>query len=448
MNRVNKDIAAFVVEQALKSGADEADVYLETGRESSVTVRLGELETLKQAHSKGLGLRAFLGNRLGFAYTSDFERKSLQAFARRTVEMAREISADPHNVLPPTLPRAQYPDLDLYDPEVANISMEWKLTTAREMEKIGMGVDPRINNSNGASVGDGEAETVIANSQGVLHAYRSSSCGLSCSLVAEQEGKKQSNGWWCSKRFFSELESPEQIARVAAERTVRMLGATKPPTQVVPVVFDPQMAASFLGIIFAALNGNSILKRSSFMVDKLGQKVAADNFTLMDDGLRVRGLGSQPIDDEGVPTSTKTVIDRGILKRYFYDGYAAHKAGVSPTGNARRGYSSTPSVGAWNLYLKAGEKSPQAIIRSVENGLYLTSTMGFGVNMVNGDFSRGAAGIWIEKGELTKPVEEATIAGNVLDMLKNVSLVGDDLVFRSSYASPTIKIDGLTVSGK
>jgi len=442
-----KDIAQYTVEQALKAGADEADVYLEQGRESSVVVRMGELETLKQATSKGLGLRVFQGNRLGFAYTSDFDKGSLKAFAARTVEMAREISADSHNVLPETAVAATYPDLDLYDPEIAAIPMDWKVNTARQMEKVGMAQDSRITNSGGSSVGEGDTEMVIANSRGVLHAYRSSSVGISCSLVAEQDGKKQSGGWWAGKRFLKELDDPEAVAKKAAERTVRMLGARQPETAVVPVVFDPLMAAGFIGIIFGALNGNSVMKRSTFMVDKLDQQIAPDFFTLMDDPLLKRGRGSQPVDDEGVPTSTKTVIDRGVLKMYFYDAYSAHKAGLQPSGNARRGYSSTPSVGSWNLYLKAGQHSPEEIIKSVDKGLYLTSTMGFGVNFASGDMSRGAAGFWIEGGKLAYPVEEATIAANLLDMLKNVTMIGNDLDFRSSTVAPTIKIEGITVSG-
>ncbi|MCX6639540.1 MAG: TldD/PmbA family protein [bacterium] len=442
-----QEIAQYTVEQAIKAGAQQSDVYLEKGRESEVDVRMGELETLKQATSKGLGLRVYCGNRLGFAYTSDFDKKSLSNFAKRTVEMAQEISPDPNNVLPPTPKVPSYPDLDLYDPEVASIPIEWKLKTAKEMEAIAMAYDKRITNSNGASVSDGESESVIANSNGIVHSYMSSFCSLSCSPVAEENDKKQTNYWYSSKRFFKELDSPESVAKEAARRTVLMLGAVKPKTQQVPVVFDPQMAASLMGIIFYSLNGDSIMKRSSFMVDKLGQKIATDKLTMIDDALMKRGLGSQPIDDEGIPTTTKVVIDQGVLKMYFYDGYSAHKAGTQPTGNARRGYASTPSIGAWNLYLKAGEQTPEEIIRSVDNGLYLTRTMGFGVNMVNGDFSRGAAGLWIEKGELTYPVEEATIAGNILDMLNNIPMIGNDLVFRSSYAAPTLRIDNLTVSG-
>ncbi len=442
-----QEVAEYTVERALKEGADQADVYLEKGRESTVTVRMGELETLKQATSKGLGLRVFTGNRLGFAYTSDFSKKSLKAFARRTVEIAEEISSDPHNVLPTTPKGAAYPDLDLYDPEITDIPIDWKVATAKKMEDTAFSFDKRIKNSSGASVYDGELEAVIANSDGVFHSYRSGSITLVCQPIAEQDDKKQSNYWYASKRFFKDLDDPDKIALKAAERAVRMLGATKPKTQIVPVVFDPQMAASFMRIIFYALNGDNILKRSSFMVDKLNEKVASDLFTMVDDAHMKRGLGSQPVDDEGVPTNTKTVIDKGVLNMYFYDAYSAHKADTKPTGNARRGYSSTPSVGSWNLYLKRGNSKPAEIITSVENGLYLTSTMGWGVNMVTGDISRGAAGLWIENGELAHPVEEATIAGNLLEMLQNVSMVGDDLEFRSSNAAPTLKIDNITVSG-
>jgi PmbA protein len=442
-----QDVARYTVERALKAGADHADVYLEKGRESTVTVRMGELETLKQATSKGLGLRVFAGNRLGFAYTSDFSKKSLKEFASRTVEIAEEISADPHNVLPPAEKKASYPDLDLYDKAIVEIPIDWKIKAAKNMEETAFAYDKRINNSGGSSVYDGELEAVITNSEGIFHTYNTSRITMVCSLVAEQDDKKQSNYWYASKRYFDDLDTPEEIALKAAHRTVRMLGATKPETQVVPVVFDPQMAASFMAIFFAALNGERILKKSSFMVDKLDEQIASDKFTMIDDGLMKRGVGSQPIDDEGVPTTTRTVIDRGVLQSYFYDAYTAHKAGTRPTGNARRGYSSTPNVGAWNLYLQKGEYSPEEIIASVDKGLYLTRTMGWGVNMVTGDFSRGAAGLWIENGQLSYPVEEATIAGNLLDMLKNVSMIGNDLEFHTSRSAPTIKIEDITVSG-
>jgi len=442
-----QEVAEYTVERALKSGAEQADVYLEKGRESSVSIRMGELETLKQATSKGLGLRVFKGNRLGFAYTSDFDKKSLRNFAKRTVEMAQEITSDPHNVLPPAMRVDKYPDLDLYDPEIDNIPVDWKIAAAKKMEKTCFDYDSRIKNSEGAWVDDGELEAVIVNSYGISHHYRSSSITLVAVPVAEADNEKQSNYWQCRKRFFAEMEGPEEIAKVAAERVVSMLGARKPKTQVVPVVFDPQMAASFMAIYFYALNGESVLKRSSFLVDKLDTQIGNENFTMIDDALMKRGLGSQPIDDEGVPTTKRTVIDKGVLKNYFYTAYSAHKAGTKPTGNARRGYSSTPSVGSWNLYIPPGQYSPDEIIKSVDNGLYLTRTMGFGVNMINGDLSRGAAGFWIENGEIAYPVEEATIAGNLLDMLKNVSMIGNDLDFRGSRSAPTLKIDNITVSG-
>ncbi len=442
-----QEAAKYAVERAMKSGADQVDAYLEKGRESTVTVRMGELETLKQATSKGLGLRVFTGNRLGFAYTSDFSKKSLKTFAKRTVEMAQEITSDPHNVLPDAPVKKDYPSLDLYDPEIAKIPIKWKIKTAKKLESTAFAYDKRIKNSSGCSIYDGELEAVIANSAGVFHTYKTGSIASVCSIIAEQDDEKQSNYWYSNKRFFSELESAEEIAVKAAHRALRMLGAVKPKTQVVPVVFDPQMAASLIGIIFAALNGNRILKKSSFMVDKLNEKIATDLFTMIDDPLMKRGIGSQPIDDEGVPTNTKTVIDKGVLNHYFYDAYSAHKAGTKSTGNARRGYSSTPSVGAWNLYLKAGDSKPEDIIASVDNGLYLTRTMGWGVNMVNGDLSRGASGMWIENGELAYPVEEATIAGNLLEMLKNLVMVGSDLEFRSSRVAPTLKIENITVSG-
>lgn len=443
----HKEFASEIVRQAIKSGADEAEVFLEEGRESEVGTRMGKIETLKQATSKGLGLRVFAGKKLGFSYTSDFSKKSVEAFIEKAVALAKETSKDEYNGLPTIGGGFGYPDLDLFDSELQNLSTDWKIEACKEMEETAFAYDERINNSHGATVYDGDSFRVLANSHGVLHSYKSTYCYLVCVPVAMQEGKMQTGFWFSHKRFFRELDSPKEVATTAAKRTVRQLGARKAPTKYVPVVFEPMMSASIIGSIFGALDGDRVYKRQTYLVDKSGEEIACPLVTVIDDGTIARAVGSAPLDGEGLPTFRRVVVDKGVLQSYFYDTYTANKVGTEPTGNAQRSYSSTPRIGSWNFYLEAGNDSPEKIIASVKEGLYVTRMMGFGLNMATGDLSRGAMGLWIEDGELTHPVEEATIAGNMLEILKDIEMVGNDLEFRSTTCAPTIKVKEMTVSG-
>jgi PmbA protein len=442
-----QELASEVVRKAIRSGADEAEVALDHGRESEVGTRMGKIETLKQATSKGLGLRVFLNKKLGFAYTSDFSKKSIEAFVDKAIALARETSRDEYNGLPDFAGGYRYPDLDLFDPQLQKLGTDWKIEACKEMEETAFAYDDRINNSDGASVYDGDNSRVLANSRGVFHSYKSTYCYLVCAPVATQEGKMQTGFWYSYKRFFGELDPPKEVATVAAQRTVRQLGAKKTQTKRVPVVFDPLMSASIIASIFGALNGDRVYKRQTYLVDKLGEEIASPLVTVIDDGVIPKAVGSSPLDGEGLPTSRKVVIDKGVLQRYFYDTYTANKVGTEPTGNAQRGYSSTPRIGSWNFYLENGHHSPEEIITSVEEGLYVTRMMGFGLNMATGDLSRGAMGLWIENGELTYPVEEVTIAGNMLELLRGIEMVGNDLKFMSSTCAPTIKVREMTVSG-
>lgn len=443
-----EELALQVVEKAQRAGADEADVYLAHGRESEVSTRMGEIEILKSAGSRGLGLRVFSGNRLGFAYTTDFTPESIDEFVRRTLALSRETTVDEFNGLPKLDKGFTPPNLDLFDRQLVEVSTDWKIETAKKMEKVAMAYDKRITNSNGAGVYDGDGTTVLANSQGIVGSYSSTYCYLTCQPVAEDtEGKKQTNFWYTLKHFFDELEDPEEIATVAAQRCVRQLGAIKEKTRKCPVVFEPLVAGQIIGAVAGAVNGDSVFKRSTYLVDKLGEKVAADKVTIVDDAVMVRGLSSQPFDDEGVPTSKKPIIEKGVLRNYLYDTYTARKAGTKTTGNAQRGYTSIPGIGTYNLYLEAGDHSREEIIASVTDGFYVTQMMGFGLNMANGDYSRGASGLWIKDGQLAYPVNEMTVAGNMLDILQNIEMVGSDLEFRDGTNSPTIKIAEMTVSG-
>jgi PmbA protein len=434
-----------IIKYALKNGADEVEVYIEVGRESEVGTRLENLERLKEATSQGLGLRIFKDKRLGFAYTSDLSENNLKDFINNTIKLSDETTKDEFNGLPE--PSSDIPELDLFDPKIEQIETSWKIDACKRMEKTMFDYDKHINNSEGACFLDGDSLIYIANSKGFYHSYKNSYCYLYCVPVAEKDGKLQSGFWFSFKRFFDELDSPETVANIAGERVIRMLGAITPKTKKVPVVFDPLTAGSFIGGLLSAINGDAIFKRATFLVDKLNQQIASACLNINDDGRLIRGVASAPIDGEGVPTTNKEIISEGVLRTYLYDTYTAKKAGVKSTANAQRSYSTIPEIGGFNFYLQAGDNSPEEIIGSVKDGLYLTNLMGYGANIVTGDYSRGASGIWIENGNLTRPVEGLTIASNMLEMLKNIEMVGNDLKMMGPVSSPTFKISEMIVAG-
>jgi len=258
----------------------------------------------------------------------------------------------------------------------------------------------------------------------------------------------QRDYWFSVARSLNRLESPEDVGKVAAQRALRRLGARKVKTQQVPIIFDPLVANSILGHIFEGVNGDSVYRGASFLAGKLGEKIAASQVTVIDDGTMVGGFGTSPFDGEGIPTRRTVVIENGVLKSYVLNTYTAKKLGLQTTGNASRGLAGTPGIGPGNYFLQPGAKTPQQLIGDVKEGLYVTEFLGMGVNLVTGDYSRGASGLWISGGELTYPVEEITVAGNLKDMFLNISEIANDLEFRGSVASPTIRIDGLTVGGE
>ncbi|MFN7131507.1 MAG: TldD/PmbA family protein [Myxococcales bacterium] len=441
-------IAKKVVERARRKGASQAEAWLELNRESSVKVRDGEVEDLTQATSKGVGLRVFVDGRLGFACTSDFRAEALESFVDRAVALARQAAPDRNNGLPekPEL-KKRNGDLQLFDEKVASLSPEWKLQAALEMEKAGKAVDPRVQTFESVGVGENVGDTWFASSTGVTDHFRSTAAYLYAAPVAAENGQLQTSYWLDYKRFLDELQPPEEVGREAAKRAVRMLGAKKAPTQRVPVIFDPRMAASFIAGIAGAINGDMVFKKASFLAGKLGKRIAPESITVVDDGLMPRGLGTSPFDGEGVPTRRTSIVEGGVLQSYLYDSFTARKAKASSTANAARSYASLPHIGLNNFYLQPGQRSPEEIIGEVKSGLYVTSMLGRGANPVTGDYSRGANGLWIENGELAWPVQEITVAGNMLEMLMAIDAVGNDLEFRGSVAAPTLRFAELAVSG-
>ncbi len=442
-------LAKKLVQRAVKKGAKQAEAYLQVGRSADVRVRDGEIEDLTQSTAKGVGLRVFVKNRLGFAWTSDFDRAGLDAFVDRAIALAEVSAPNPLNGLPDPKDLGRWTEVaDLYDPEVAKLPDDWKIKASIEMEKVVRASDPRITTIDSVGAGEAVTEVYLASSAGVTGSYQTTSVYLFASPVASEGGQLQTSTWYDAKRFFSDLDTPERVATEASWRALRLLGAKKVKSQKVPVVFDPTMAASFVATIAAAANGDAVFKKASFLASKLGQRIAPESVTIVDDGLLPRGLGSSPFDGEGVATRKTSIVGQGVLHAFLYDAFTARKAKAKTTGNASRGYRNLPGIGTNNLYLEKGTRSAEGIIRDIPNGLYVTTMLGLGANLVTGEYSRGANGLWIENGELTRPVQEITVAGHLSDMLQQLDAIGSDLTFRGSIGAPTIRFKELTVSGE
>lgn len=444
-----KELATDAVRRAMEGGATSAEAVAREASEFSTVVRLREVETLKESGASSMGLRVFFGQRAASTYTSDLSPAGIQQMLGAALELARITSEDPHAGLPePGQLGTISGDLDLYYEDVYSLPSEERIAYARRAEEAALQHDPRIRNSEGGSFDAAVGHRVLANSHGFVGEYRRSYCSVAAIPIAEDNGSMERDFWYSVARSLGRLDSPEHVGRVAAQRALRRLGARKVKTQRVPVVFDPMVARSLLENVFEAVNGDAIYRGASFLAGKLGERVAGENVTVVDDGTLPGGFGTSPFDDEGVPTQRTVVIERGVLKSYLLNAYTARKLGLKTTGNAARGLAGMPGIGVGNFFLEQGANTPHKIIAEVRDGLYLTEFLGFGVNLVTGDFSRGAAGIWIVNGELAYPVHEITVAGNLRDMLNNISEIGSDLEFRGSVAAPTLRIDGLTVAGQ
>ena len=441
-----EQIAADAVQRALKGGATDAECTISDGAEFEVNVRMREVESLKEAGSRGAGIRVLAGQRTGSSYTSDFSKQGIEKMVGAALDLAKITSEDPHAGMPEEFGKFEG-DLKLYDDAVAAIETEWKIARAIEAESSALSTDPRVTNSKGASFESHLGTRIFANSRGFAGSYRASSCGLAVQPVATQNGSTERDYWYTSSRTAAGLESAESVGRKAAERAVRRLNPRKIATQKAPIVFEPRTARALLGELFDAVNGSAIYRHASFLTGKLGEKIASDELTVIDDATMPGLFGSSPFDDEGVAGRRTVVIDRGVLKSYLLNTYAARKLGLKTTGNASRGLSGNAGVGPGNFYLEAGSKTPEAIIRGIRGGLYVTELIGASANTVTGDYSAGAAGLWIENGELAYPVSEITIAGNLKQMLLDLERAGSDLEFRSSVAAPTILIREMTISG-
>ena len=449
-----KTLATEVVAQATKGGATDAEAVISEGDEFSVTVRMGEVETLQESGARGVGLRVFVGQRSASASTSDLTPDGIAQLVSGALALARVTEEDSFAGLPDPSEFGQIEsDLHLHFEDVYSLPAAERIDRARRAEAASLAYDTRIANSQGGHFDAATGRRIFANSRGFLGEYRTSYCGISAApLAVDTDGQMQRDFWYSSARRIADLESPESIGEEAARRALRRLGARRVPTQRVPIVFSPEVARSLLGHLFEAASGDSIWRSASFLAGQLGQPVTAPAITLIDDHTMllptgVGGFGTSPFDGEGLPARRTVVVENGVLQTYLLNTYTARKLNMRSTGNATRGLAGSPGIGAGNLYLQPGTQTPEAILAEIPAGLYITSLMGFGANLVTGDYSRGASGLWIENGELTHAVEEVTIAGNLREMLKNITAIGNDLVFRSSVTAPTLRVDGMTVAG-
>jgi PmbA protein len=448
-----QELATEMVERALRAGANDAEVTVREGDEFSTTVRMGEVETLKESGSRGIGLRVLVagenGYRVASSSSSDLTADGLEQLLRGAMALAQVTSEDPFAGLPEPGSFGQLEgDLGLYFEDVYSLPAEERIAYARRAEAASLAGDARLVNSDGASFDAATGRMAFANSRGFTGEYRSSYCSVVASPIAQgKDGEMQRDYWYSNARSLAQLEPPESVGRTAAERTLRMLDARRVKTQQAPVVFAPELASGLIGAIFDAASGDAVWRGASFLAGRLGETIAVPGLTVVDDGTIPGGFGTRPFDGEGLPSRRNVIVEKGVLKSYALHGYSARKLKMQSTGNAGRGLAGNPYTASHNLFMEAGALTPEEILREVGTGFYVTRLMGRGVNMVTGDYSRGAAGLWIENGELAFPVQEVTVAGNLKEMLRSISAIGNDLVFRSSTAAPTLRVDGMTISG-
>jgi len=451
----NPPNAAAVVERALSHarqvGAAAADAMLVESDGVEARVRDREIDFVSQARQRTLGIRAFVGDAKGLrsalTSTSDLALAAVTRMVEEAVALARATAADPAAGLPEGGFAAEIPDLELFDPADRAVGVEARIDCARRAEAAARALDSRITNSEGSQVSSHFHRVVYGNSAGFLGGYESASHSLFCEPIARANGAMQRDYWMTLHRRIGGLEDPAAVGRQAAERALRRLGARRVSTCEVPVIFDPLTARSLLSHLFSCVSGYAVYRQTSFLAGRIGEAIASEHVTVVDDGRRPGGLGSRPFDGEGQPTRRNLLVERGRLRGYLLDTYSGRKLGLASTGNASRGASSAPSVGPTNLSLESGTQSLEEIVATTPRGLLVTELIGQGFNPVTGDYSRGAAGLWIEGGEIAHPVEEVTIAGNLGQMLRALDAVGSDLLWLGSIASPSLRIAAMTVAG-
>jgi len=432
------DLSENLIKFAKSKGAHEVQISINTNNDFEVQIMNQEIEKLNQSNPTELNLKIIIDKKVATASSSDMQQNTLENLIINTIERAKLSSQDDFAGLPEkeeiTFNTEQ---LEIFDPKILKIKPEEKIQFAKKIEKIGLD-NPKIKVSTGSYYATSHGQNYLINSNGFQGFYEYTVCYAGGGFQSGEDDNLVEDYWSESHVKLSEMKSPEYIANKAIERVLRMIGAKKVKSQVVPVVFDPLMSASLLGFLVQCITGSSIYMKRSFLVDKLNTKIASEIVNIIDNPLLPAKIGSRPFDAEGVASKKINIIENGILKNYLLDTYSARKLKMKSTGHAS---------GPGNLYLQQGHATPEEIISSVKNGLYLTKTIGQGTMPTTGDISKGAYGIWIENGKLTYPVAEITFSGNLADMLNNITMIGNDLEFRSSINAPTIQIDNISISG-
>lgn len=449
-------MADEVVRRARAGGADVAEVIARSGSELSVRVRLGEPELVEEAGNRALGMRIMKKDgsgsfRVALTSTSDTTDEGISRFVEDALELVELSQADPFAGPPDSslLSKGPWPNLDLYDPACGTIDAAEAVRRAKRAEEAARAFDPRITNSEGATFARTQGAAVVVTSGGFRGGYRGSYASLVVTPVADEPGseKKRRGYHWTARRKLSALDDEIEVGKEAARRTLRKLGARKVPTGEMPVVFDPDAGRSILGLVAGCVNGGAIYRKSSYLCDREGSRVASDLVSVLDDPTLPGAPGSRPFDGEGLAARPLTVIENGVLQTYILDSYTGRKLKKASTGSASRGGTGGVGPSTSNFILRPGKTPAKDVVKNTKRGLYVTEMMGFGFNAVTGDFSRGAGGFWIEDGELAFPVSEVTISLNLDDMLQRIDLVGDDLDLRTSVATPTFRVSSMTVAG-
>ncbi len=431
-------LVADILAEARIQGATSAEAAVSFSRALSVTVRLGEVETLEYHRQRGLGVTVYFGQTRGSASTADWRPEAIRDTVRSACAIARHTAADPCAGLadPDRLAR-EFPDLDLYHPWP--LSAEEGIELARECEAAALTLDPRIRNSEGGSVSSHAGLVIYGNSHGFCGGYPTTRHSLNCSVIAQDDGGMQRNHWYAVARDRNELETPVAVGREAARRALRRLGSRRLETRQVPVLFAPELARGLIGHFVAAIRGGALYRKASFLLDRLGAPVFPPFVTIRERPHLPRGLASAPFDSEGVATADRDLVGEGVLQGYVLDSYSARRLGMATTGNAG---------GTHNLIVEPGPFGHEELLRQLDTGLWVTELLGHGVNLVTGDYSRGAAGFWVEKGEIRFPVHEITIAGHLADMFQGIAVVGNDVDARGGIRCGSLLLERMTVAGE
>jgi PmbA protein len=433
-----KDLARDVLRQAKAAGASAAEVEISLGFGQNVTVRLDEVETIEYNRDKGMSVSVYFGHKRGHASTSDLSPQALQDTVLAACSIARHTAQDEFcGLADPSMLAGDIPDLDLYHPW--GITVDQAIELARACEAAAMSCDPRLNNSEGASVSAHEGLFAYANSHGFCGGYPTSRHGISCSVIAEQSESMQRDYWYSTARAAADLETAEAVGIMAGKRTIRRLGAKQLSTRQTPVLFEPGLAAGLISHFISAISGGNLYRKSSFLLDCLGKQVFSPVVQISERPHLPRGLASSPFDHEGVATGDRELVSDGVLQGYVLSSYSARKLGMQTTGNAG---------GNHNLVIRSGEYDFAGLLKLMGTGLVVTELLGHGNNLVTGDYSRGAAGFWVENGEIQFPVEEITIAGNLKDMFRGIVAIGNDVLVQGSKQCGSVLLDHMTVAGE